>query len=686
MKNELFFEIGTEEIPSRFLKPAMADIARMLGERLADARIAHGDVIATASPRRLVGCVRGVAERQSDLTIEKAGPPWASAFDASGKPTKVAEGFAKSMDVDLSELQRVSTDKGDRVGVMKIVVGQPTASVLPELLRGLFAAIPWPKAMRWGSEPQRFVRPVQWLAVLFDGKPLPLEFAGVAASDVTYGHRFHAPKPVRIKGFDDYVAKLRDRKALVVYDERRAAIADQLKKAARSAKGRVIDDEKLLGEVTGLVEWPVVHVGHIPDEYMELPREVLLTPMREHQRYFGFEAKDGTLLGRFAAVGNVEAGDPKLVKAGYERVLNARLADARFFYRSDLAQPLDDFAQKLDQVVFHRRLGTYKDKVLRAQAICRHLADRVSPAVRDTALHALWIAKADLLSKTVFEFPELQGVMGRIYARHQGQKPEVCEAIFEHYLPRFAGDALPATEIGALCSVSDKMDSVVACLGVGLAPTGAGDPYALRRQAQGVVQIVLDRKWSVSLPSLIRAAAEASREKTGADTDAVIEQTLDFFRARLAGWLKQGGMPADVVDAVLAVRFDDLSEVAARCEAVVEFSRSSDYAAFATAFKRVANIVGDYSDARVDPAVFVADAERGLHAAVIGAENAVSDALRQGDVATALRTLAAIRPAVDAFFDSVMVMDENEERRRNRLAILSALARLFGGIADFRRL
>ncbi|MCC6157143.1 MAG: glycine--tRNA ligase subunit beta [Deltaproteobacteria bacterium] len=686
MKNELFFEIGTEEIPSRFLKPAIDDIGRLLEEKLTESRIGHGEIVTTATPRRLVGCVREVADRQSDLTIEKAGPPWASAFDESGKPTKVAEGFAKSMDVDISELRRVSTDKGDRVGVVKTVAGQPTSSVLPDLLRGLFASIPWQKSMRWGSEPQRFVRPVQWLVARYDGKPIPLEFAGVAASDVTYGHRFHAPKQIRVKGFDDYVAKLRDRYVLVMREERRRAIAEQLKKAARSAKGRVIEDEKLLDEVTGLVEWPVVHVGHVPDEYMELPREVLLTPMREHQRYFGFEAKDGELLGRFAAVGNVEASDPKVVKAGYERVLNARLADARFFYRSDLAQPLDDLAQKLDQVVFHRRLGTYKEKVLRAQAICRHLADRVAPASRDTALHALWLAKADLLSKTVFEFPELQGVMGRIYARHQGEKPEVCEAIFEHYLPRFAGDVLPSSDVGALCSVSDKMDSVVACLGVGLAPTGAGDPYALRRQAQGIVQIVLDRKWSVSLPELIRAAAEASREKTGTDTETLVGQTLEFFRARLAGWLKQGGMPADVVDAVLAVRFDDPVEVAARCEAVVEFSRSDDYAAFATAFKRVANIVGDYTDTRVDPAAFTDDAERRLHDAVIEAENAVSDAMRQSDVAKALLGLAAIRPTVDRFFDSVMVMDENEERRRNRLSLLTALARLFGGIADFRRL
>ncbi|MCL4234369.1 MAG: glycine--tRNA ligase subunit beta, partial [Deltaproteobacteria bacterium] len=661
-------------------------IRRLLADRLADLRIEHGEILATASPRRLVGCVRGLADRQSNLTIEKAGPPWASAFDADGKPTKVAEGFAKSMDVDLSELRRVTTDKGDRVGVVKSVVGLSTASVLTDMLRGLFASIPWPKSMRWGSEPQRFVRPVQWIAALYDGKPLPVEFAGVASSDTTYGHRFHAPKPVRVKGFDDYVAKLRDRNVLVNFDERRAAIVDQLKKAARSAKGRVIDDEKLLDEVTGLVEWPVVNVGHVPDEYMELPREVLLTPMREHQRYFGFESKDGTLLGRFAAVGNVDATDPKVVKSGYERVLNARLADARFFYQSDLKQPLDELAQKLDQVVFHRKLGTYKDKVLRAQAICRHLAGAIAPESRDTALHALWLAKADLLSKTVFEFPELQGVMGRIYARHQGQKPEVCEAIFEHYLPRFAGDALPSTDVGALCSVSDKLDSVVACLGVGLAPTGAGDPYALRRHAQGIVQIVLDRRWAVSLPSLIRAAADASREKTGADSDTILEQTLEFFRARLSGSLKQSGNPADVVDAVLAVRFEDLAEVAARCEAVVEFSRSDEYAAFATAFKRVANIVGDHSDTRVLPDAFEVEAERRLYQAIIDAEMAVSDALRQGNVREALLALAAIRPTVDAFFDAVMVMDKNEERRRNRLSLLATLARLFSGIADFRRL
>ncbi|MCZ7585500.1 MAG: glycine--tRNA ligase subunit beta [Deltaproteobacteria bacterium] len=565
--------------------------------------------------------------------------------------------------------------------------GLATARVLPELIAGCLRDLPWPKSMRWGYEKTRFVRPVHWIVALYGGKNLKMEFAGVRSGNKTFGHRFHGQGAIRVRDVVDYRDKLRDARVIVDYNERRTAIADQLARARVEAGGELKEDAELLDHVTGLVEWPVVYLGTVPERFMGLPEAVLVTPMREHQKYFCFVGADGRLLPRFAAVGGVDATDAKIVTAGYERVLNARLADAKFFYDEDLKTPLPTLAEKLDQVVYHRKLGSYKDKVLRDQNLCRWLGGHlhVDQKTADTALRGLWLAKADLLTQMVGEFPELQGVMGRDYAARQGEPPEVANAIIEHYLPKSAADTLPATDAGALCAVADKMDAIVACSAAGLAPTGAGDPYSLRRQALGIIQILLDRGWRVDLPAFAAAAAEACSDRTKTDPAVVSTQVLTFFHARLANWLKQQGSPSDIVDAVLAVRFVDVVDVVDRVSAVEAFARTPEYEAFAAAFKRVANIVGDHGPGDILENLLSENTETALYGAQNRIRDEVDALVRDGDYRSALDRIAAIRPDVDAFFDQTLVMHDDPKIRENRLNLLAQTAGLFSGIADFRR-
>lgn len=685
---ELFLEIGVEEIPSRFLVPAMADLRRLTEGKLGEAKLGYDDLYVTATPRRLVLQVDNLSEQQADETVEKLGPAWASAFDEAGNPSKQAIGFAKGQGVEPSDLIEIETDKGPRAGIRKHVPGRPAAEIVPALLGELISSIPWAKSMRWASYSERFVRPMRWLVALLDGKTVDLAFAGVKAGNETLGHRFHHPEAIKVGGLNDYLAKLKDAKVLVDYDARRAEIARQLQDAASRLSIKQVDDEALLDQVTGLVEWPVVLIGTIPEAYMGLPAEVIITPMRAHQKYFAFENSGGGLAPHFGVVSGLEAKEPSVVIAGNERVLNARLADAKFFYDEDLKMPLFERVEKLAGVVYHRKLGSYKDKLDRMTALSGWVADQLAPTQKSALERAVLLSKADLLTQMVGEFAELQGVMGREYATRQAdpEPSDVADAIYEHYLPKSAGGELPKSELGALCSVVDKMDSLVSCLAVGLAPTGKGDPYALRRQALGIIEIVTNRQWRISLAEFVDAAIQAGLSVTKADPVAVREQTLEFFKVRLANWLRGQGIGGEIVDAVLEIGFDDLVETVSRAKAVHAFSQSGDYAAFAAAFKRVANITGRQEVGDVDPAVFQDESEKVLWDAFQSVREDVGALTADGRYQDALETITGIRPKVDAFFDNVMVMAEDERLRDNRLGLLANVKSLFSQIADFRRL
>ena len=684
---ELLLEIGTEEIPARFLPDAETNLAQALVKKLNALQLTFQQLKVFSTPRRLTAMVDQLAERQPDRQIEKIGPSIKIAYDDAGQPAAAAAGFAKGQGVDVAELQIIKTEKGEYIGVRKTIPGQPAADLLPEILTEIITGLPWPKSMRWGDLDFRYPRPVHWIVALLGGQVLPITLGGVTAGNRTRGHQYHAPDEFSVRNFADYRDKLRKAKVLLDPQERRDEIRRRLHSFATGLKTRWIEDEELLTQVVYLVEWPAPLLGHIPEKYLELPREVLITPMREHQKYFSFEDLKGKLYPAFCVVANIDSADPATVVNGNQRVLLARLEDAKYFYENDSKKSLDELSKALTGMLYHEKLGSYAEKIARVRLLVNYLGGRVAPKALDHALRAAHIYKSDLLTEMVGEFPELQGVMGRYYARQAGEPEEVAAAIFEHYLPRFAGDRLPETETGAVLSVADKLDSIVACFGVGLQPTGAGDPYALRRQALGVLHILAQRGWNVSLIDLTRKALDGVEDKFKAKRAKLEGEILNFFRDRLFFLVKGQGARADIADAVLAVHIDRVPETLARLKAVENFAQREEFEPFAVAFKRAGNIVKDYTNpGPVDPKLLQEEAEIELHAAVLKIKDQVKKLVLSGDVLGALLVIAGIRPSVDRFFTEVLVMHEDDKIRTNRLNLVSACTQLFAAIADFRKL
>jgi len=684
---ELLLEIGLEEVPARFLPEAERNLREMTAKRLAELDLSCESVRVFSTPRRLTLVVDGLAAGQPDREVEKTGPSKKAAYDEQGKPTKAALGFAKGQGVEVEDLQIFTTDKGEYLGVRKTIAGKPAAELLPGALTEILAALPWPKSMRWGEGDVRFVRPIHWLLALLNGQVLNLRLGDAVSDNRTFGHRFLAPDGIAVRDFADYQTKLTAAKVELDPDKRRAAIRTQLRQFAEDLGGKWIVNEELLTHVVYLVEWPAPLLGHFSESYLDLPREVLVTTMSEHQKYFAFEDAPGKLLPVFCVVSNIEAPDPSLVVRGNERVLVARLEDARYYWETDRKKSLDKLAEGLDGMLYHKKIGSYAEKVERVHLLVNWLGAQVAVSDMETVKRAVRLYKADLLSGVVGEFPELQGTMGMYYARLGGEPEDVARAIFEHYLPRFAGDELPQTEAGALLSICDKLDSIVACFGVGLQPTGAGDPYALRRQALGVLHVLQNRGWNAPLADLIRKAMDGVEDKFKADRAELENEILQFFRDRLFHFVRGEGVKSEIADAVLAMRFGRVPETMARLKAVSEFAAREEFEPFAVAFKRAGNIVKDYPEpGEVDPALFEEDAEKALHQAVESVRDRVEKLVGAGDVLGALLTVAEIRPTVDRFFDDVLVMHKKETVRVNRLNLVSSVVRLFAGIADFKRL
>lgn len=691
MPRELLFEIGTEEIPAAMAARALAELHRLARERLAAARLdaAEDSFSVYGTPRRLTLSIGALAERQTDLEEEVVGPPTRAAFDSDGNPTKAAEGFAAKNGVTVAQLVRkeVPGKKGEYVTCMRREQGKPALEVLPGLLEDLLGALPWAKSMRWGARDQSFVRPLHWLVALYGGEVVPVRFAGIKSGRVTRGHRFLAPGPIALEGDrGSYLDALR--KAFVIADpaSRRQAIEAELARVEAEVGARVRPDPALLDEVTFLVEYPVGVGGAFDPAFLEVPQEVIVSAMRAHQRYFALEAAGGGLANNFATIAGTVTRDTAAVRAGNERVLAARLADAQFFFREDRKLSLDGWAKQLDKVVFQAKLGTVAAKVGRVARALDVLADRLG-LDKSLAHRAAALCKADLVTHMVGEFPDLQGVMGAHYARGGGEDPSVAQAIVEHYLPRGAGDATPASELGAALAIADRMDTIVGCWAVGLAPTGSTDPYGLRRAALGVLAIALDKGWRVPLRQLVGTAAS----QFGDDVDsgaAVQAEVLEFFRTRFKGVLVEGrGLAADCVEAALAAGFDDVPDAAARAAAVAHLRDRADFEPLGTAFKRVGNILkGEHVGRDPDPKRFTDHAERVLWEAFVGVRGRVDAHLADADYGGALRVLTELGGPVDAFFEDVLVMADDEAVRANRLALLSAINATFTRIADFRQL
>ena len=687
MYSELLLEIGTEEIPAAFMPGILDNICRLAAEACREARIDAQRFESCGTPRRIVLIGHGLAERQQDLVERRMGPALRIAYDETGAPTKAAQGFARGQGLAVDQLQTVETDKGAYVCAEVRQEGRPTAELLPTLLPGLITQLPVPKSMRWQNLEMRFARPIHWIVALLDGQVIPFSLAGIASGSHTRGHRFMAPDPIEVTGVAHYRQALEQAGVMLDPVARRQLISAQIEEFAVQADAVPDRDAGLLDEVTWLVEGAYPMLCGIDERFLALPPEVLLTTMKKHQRYFPLLGRSGRPVARFVAVNNTRSTRPEVVRSGHERVLRARLADAEFFYREDQKRTMDGMTDELRQVVFQAKLGTSFEKVNRFQQLAVWLAETAVPAADPRIVErAAYLCKADLVSEMVGEFPELQGIMGREYARLAGEPDAVCQAVFEHYQPRFAGDELPASAAGAVVSIADKMDTIVGCFGIGLAPTGTADPYALRRQCLGIINIVRNQGWALSLRALIERALQALETKLTLPAATVRQDVEQFFIGRLTSLLTGSDYAPDVVESVLAHGLDDIADALRRIDAVRAIKPEPDFASLAASCKRVVNILGQTATGAVDAALLTQGEEQALHRALSDARDRVARCMADSDYAGALRQMATLRQPVDAFFDHVMVMVDDERVRANRLALLQAIHQLFSLVADVTRI
>lgn len=683
MKGELLIEIGSEEIPARYVTPAVEALASLVEKAMDDARISHGSLTVASTPRRLIVAAVNVAEAQEPREVEKTGPPVASAFDEQGKPTKAALGFARSQGVDPSDLVVVTTSRGEQVAARKREEGRPTVDVLGEMLPGLIERVPFPKSMRWMDLDVRFARPLHWIVALYDGRVIPFRYGNIDSGDASRGHRFTDPGAFRVSSFEELCSVLAAQGVEVDPLARRNRISDEIAALARGVGLSVFTDEELLDEVTFLVESPYPVMGEFPLEFLELPASILVTCMKKHQRYFSLQDGEGRITNRFIAVNNTPVRDPATSVKGHERVLKARLEDARFYFREDRKHPLISRLDALKGVVFHSKLGTSYEKVQRFTHLAKKLAERYAPGKLGEVERAALLAKCDLETGIVYEFPELQGIIGSYYARMDGEPDEIANAVMEHYLPTHAGDSLPEGTIGAVVSLADRIDTIVGCFSVGLVPTGAADPYALRRHALAVIQILIELDEPLDLSGLVREALNLLDDKRTRSWDEVDQDVMDFIRTRFVNFHTSRQFALDVVEAVVRARFDDVVDARRRVEALQQWKQREDFDRIITGFKRVVNILKNTSPGIMDPELLTEDAEIKLHEAFKDVRSRVAPLIHSGEYFEALEIVAQLGRPIDTFFDTVMVMVDDDQVRENRLGLLKRIADFFGQIADF---
>jgi glycyl-tRNA synthetase beta chain len=686
MAKELLLEIGTEEIPARFLPPVLEEMAVSFRKMLEGERIGVGEILTWGTPRRLALVAREVAEAQAEVTQEIIGPPKAVAFDAAGQPTPAAAGFARAQGVAVSDLIEVDTPRGVYLAVKMSTTGRPAAERLPELLPGFILGLSFPKSMRWGSETITFARPIHWILARYGGTVVPFEVGDVTSGGATFGHRFLAPQAVEAADSQTYVAALKAASVIVDPAARRALLSDQLTKAAAGVNGEVVPNPGLLEENTFLVEYPSVVVGSFEDRFLALPDEVLITSMREHQRYFSLRGADGRLLPHFMAVNNTLTRNPDVVRQGHERVIRARLSDAMFFFQEDAKTPLAKRVDALKGVVFHSLLGTSYEKMERFRELAVSLSRQLAPELADAVARAATLCKADIVTEMVGEFPSLQGVMGRQYALLSGESPEVAEALFTHYLPRHADDELPRDKVGALVGMADRLDTICGCFGVGLSPTGTADPYGLRRHALAIIRILRSQRLHLDLVAAVALALELLKDKISRTMEETALEVLDFFQTRLQRLLLAEDLDHETITAVLAAGCRDMVDAADKVKALAAVRQSPEFPALATAFKRVINIAQGAEPGEVSPLLFEQPEENILYESMGLMESEVTRALESRDYLGVCRALASLRGPVDAFFEKVMVMAEDANLRRNRLALLLRISRTFLQMADFSKI
>lgn len=707
---KLLFEIGTEEIPAKFMPGILKQLKELAAAKMQELRIPFEDITVYGTPRRMAFIAGGVAETQADVVVEAKGPSVKIAY-VSGAPSKAAQGFARGQGVDVKDL----VVRDNYVYAVKHLAGQPVVELLPGLLMDILTSLSFPKTMRWADYEFRFVRPIRWMVALFGDQIIPVEICGVKSGKFSMGHRFMQQSlkaaaesqgllsaalskvgnkvysalagvkgAVEIPSAGDYKKVMYDNFVMVDQDERRALILQQIKDLAAQNGGEAEINEDLLEEVNYLVEWPTALCGKFEEKFLSLPKECIITPMREHQRYFPVLDEDGNLLNKFITVRNGGSEHLDIVTHGNERVLRARLSDAEFFFNEDRATKLEDRLEKLKTVSFQEGLGNMYDKSERLVKMAEMLRFAINTPVDEEELRrCALLCKTDLVTGMVIEFTELQGVMGREYALLDGEKPEVATGIFEHYLPRFAGDALPATTIGRIVGIGDKLDNICATFSRGLAPTGSQDPYALRRQALGVINILLDANYHISLAKIIAGTLyllDIKPEETG----KLVPQIMDFFKQRLRNLLMDQGIRYDVIDAVFAdKRNDDMVDLAVRCKALAAYVEAGNAEPLVQVSVRVSNLCKKIEkEVAISGALFKDESENKLHEVVAAVSKEIIPEIVLYDYAAVLKAGEKVIEPVNAFFDNVMVMDEDENVKNNRLAMLEEVRGIVNAVGD----
>jgi len=688
MNGELILEIGTEEIPSGYLDNALYDLKQLVQTGFESNRIKNSGFETYGTPRRIVLVGHGIAEKQDDLEQGFNGPPKNVAYDEKGNPTKAALGFAKKQGVSVDDLDIVKTPKGEYLHVNKLVPGRPTSEVLAEILPDMILSVPWPKSMRWGNIDCLFVRPIHWILCLLNGKVVPFELGGIQSDNFTRGHRFMSPDPKKIGSVSDYFTVMDESFVMVDPKKRQQSVKTAVETVTANAGGKVLEDIALLNTVTNLVEYPFAVSGSFEKKFLSLPEAVLITAMREHQKYFAMYDDHDHLMPRFVAVNNTRPRDEKVVIKGHERVLRARLADADFFFREDRSRPLLTRLEDLKDVVYQADLGSSFDKVIRfkelAQTICNDLG-----IDRDDDLRlAADLCKCDLVTQMVCEFPSLQGVIGKEYARMEGFPDEVCVAIEEHYMPVAADSALPETELGAVLSIADRLDTITGCFAVNLVPSGSSDPFALRRHALAIIRILEDRDWPLSLKKMINEAILILKKQVDFDSQAVLEKVMGFFRERYRHLILRAGYDSDIVESVISVAFDTVNDLRKRIDQLKRFSvQSGEFNELALTFKRVSNILKNQDRVDdIDTSMFREESEIILWKTYTEVKDEVKAYLKSRDYYGAMALMAGLKGPVDDFFDNVEVLTKADPRlKNNRVGMLQRVEALLKELADFSK-
>ena len=684
MNKKLLFEIGTEEIPARFIAKTKADMKGYLEKTLKELHIEYKSIELKCTPRRFVVVIDELAENQATVEEELKGPAKKIAFDENNNPSKALLGFLKGKDISPEEVYFKTVGKDEYAHIKLTKEGQAVKGLLKDIFEGMIKSTTFPKSMRWGGKNIRFVRPIRYFVCLMDEEVIDFEIEGIKTGNITKGHRFLGSSEIVINTPDEYEAKLKENFVILDDEQRKALILEQCKAVADSLGGTLMMDEDLLEEVNYIVEYPTAFYGEFDESYLSLPKEAIITPMKEHQRYFPVLDADGKLLNKFITVRNGDSYAIDNVKRGNEKVLDARLSDALFFYHEDTKKPLEAYVERLDTIVFQQKLGTILDKTKRIQ----NLSEKIAKALALTLPNldrAAYLSKADLTTAMVFEFTELQGIMGRYYANLSNEPSEVAEAIYEHYLPRFAGDELPSTNEGIILALSDRLDSVAGFFAIGIQPTGSQDPYALRRQALGILNIMMEKKLDVRLFDLLDLALE-NFDFEDMDKQTVKSDLMSFFELRLKNLFTDMGIRYDVVDAIINIEDSNPFDLLIRAKDLDTWVKNNSVTEALQTFSRISNISKEAIAGKVDEALFAHDSEAKLNTAYNSIKAEVEAMLARREYVKALELLISIKDSVDAFFDSVMIMDENMDIRANRLAMLSNIRTTMESVADLSKI